>query len=1027
LNMFDSFRIIIMTYRLFLFCLFLLPMQQVSAQWQWLNPFPEGNELFAATFIDARHGWAVGGNGAVLRSSDGGVSWTPQTNALRTTPFIGLSIEFISASTGVISMNNGALLRTTDGGYTWDVLPRTGLAFRMLRKAPDGSLWGCGNVGAIARSTDGGVSWETMNSGVTTVLYDLAFPDASTIVVTGGGGVIVRSDDGGQQWTKVSAPLAMDVISVDFADEHHGIALQLPNYLLRSSDGGQSWSDTSFAINQFTQIRFASTTTGWLLSNSVGSVFKTTDAGASWRFLEVQRPRRTTMYGVYSFNEDEALLVGNGGALFATDDGGQSWVQRGDAISRAHFRGVTALNDSAAWVFGDKSAFYTNDRGQSWIGKDTISLPGFRFGHALSETRILGAGSQGQIMLSTDAGVTWQIETLSTAGQIEDFFFVDDMNGWLAGAHGTLARSSDGGGSWEEVSAGVTHDFNGISAVSASMAWVVGDGGVIYHTTDGGENWTQQSSPAVTNLLTVEFLSSTHGWAGGQQILLRTTDGGRNWTEVTALTGIDVVYDIDFIDDDHGYFMLSRSIARTSDGGVSFYRTDYPATGLQDMSATHSGHLWIAGEFGVIQQYTPTAAAFLQPAILNFGDVAVNKSRELDFTLTNRGEVDMEIGSVATVGAGFLVADGDLSPLAPGDSRTLRLRFAPADTGLVYGLATVYSNAKLGVPFIDLVGRGVPPGTSALTHTPDTLDFGTLMLGTYATRYVILTNRGTQPLLINRQEMRGGDSTMFMVTLESTFFYAAGKTDSVQITFSPLREGEFESRLLVESNDAVEPFYFVVVRGIAITPVIRADERVIDFDWMYIDSTRMRTAVLRNAGTAPLHITDWQAAGQDAAMFHWTNPGPLTLQPGDHISLDITLQPTSYGPKSADILISSDDLTNPVYTLELRGRATTLSIDTPSRPGLIALGQNYPNPASLSLQDVTRYSIGLPTGAAAELLLYDALGRERRRIELSASDVNVATVVLPLRGLSPGVYLAVLRSNIGGRVHVSTVSTVIAR
>ena len=1014
-----------LVHRLLMFCLLLIPVAAAHAEWQWLNPLPEGNELFAATFIDSQNGWVVGGNGAVLRTSDGGLTWTSQGNALRTTPFLGLSIAFTDQMTGVITMNNGSMLRSTDGGLTWDMPPRTGFSLQMLRIAPDGSLWGCGSLGVIARSIDGGASWTQFSTGVSTVIYDLAFPDASTVIATGGAGLILRSTDSGTQWNSVPAPLGTDIISVDFSSVTHGVALQKPNYLLRTTDGGQSWNDTSFAVNELTQIRFAGSNTGWLLSNSPGSVYKTADAGNSWSFIEVERPRRSTMYGVFTTNENEALIVGNGGGIFMTDDGGTTWDQRGEAFSRAHFHGVTALNDSSAWVFGDKSAFYTNDRGLTWTGSDTISLPGFRSGMALSATKLIGTGTQGQVMLSTNAGGTWNTQVLSAAGQIEDIVFVDDMNGWLAGAHGTLARTTDGGSVWIELDAGVTYDFNSISGISSTTAWVAGNGGKIMRTTDAGQTWTEQTNPAITNLTTVKFLSAMEGWAGGQQVLLRTADGGQTWTEVLGLTGFDVVYDIDFIDSQRGFFMLSRSVARTSDGGQTFYRTDYPSVGLEDMSATPDGHLWIVGLFGVVQRYTPTAATFLQPSILNFGDVAVNKSRELDFTIGNRGEVDLEISSVATVGTGFLFASGDLSPLAPGDSRPLRIRFAPMDTGRVYGLATVYSNAQLGIPFIDLTGNGVPPGTAALTHNPDTLDFGTLMLGTYSSLFVSLTNRSTQPVLIVRQEVRGGDSTMFQLTLESTFFFAVGRRDSIQITFSPLRAGSFVSRLLVESNDPVEPMYYIVIRGQAITPVIAANEETIEFDWMYIDSTRVRTATIRNIGSAPLHIASWLPGGVDAAMFHWTDPGAMTLQPGDSTRLDIAFKPISYGPKTAEIIISSDDLSRGVFTIQLRGRATTLGVGEGSRPGRVSLGQNHPNPVSLTHHAQTVYSVTIPAGASGRLVLYDALGRVAREVRISGSGEEARRIPVLVSDLQPGVYIAVLqlmdRTGATDNAHVTTV------
>jgi photosystem II stability/assembly factor-like uncharacterized protein len=1012
----------------FILAISLLPMlsQPLLAQWQWLNPLPEGNELLDATFLDAQRGWIVGGNGALMRTTDGGASWTSQGNILRTTPFLGLSIVFTDALTGIVSMNNGLLLRTSDGGFSWDLLPRSALTLQKLRKAPDGSVWGVGSLGAIARSTDAGLSWERMSTGISTVVYDIDFPDAQTAVAVCGGGVILRSVDGGQSWNSIAAPIGTDITSIDFRDALHGFAVQKPKYLIRTTDGGATWSDTSFVVNELTHVRFADADNGWLVSNSVGSVFKTTDGGASWQFIAVEQPRRFTFFAVHPLGPQKALLLGTGGGVFTTEDGGQNWTQQGTAFTRQHMNGVTALSDSAAWVFGDGAAFLTRDAGQTWSGSDTISLPGFRYGYALSESRIIGAGSQGQVMLSEDGGQTWQTQVLSALGQIEQIVFVDEMNGWLAGAHGTLARTSDGGTTWMELDAGVTHDFNGISAVSASEAWVAGIEGRIFHTSDGGLNWTEQNTPINTNLQTICFVDAQRGWAGGQLALLKTTDGGANWVSVTGLAGLDVIYRIVFTDDQHGFFMLSRSVARTNDGGATFYRTDYPAVGLHDIDVVASGHLWLAGDFGTVQRYTPAAAIYIQPNRLDFGDVAVNKQLDLTITVSNRGEIPLDFSNVVTVGAGFLFVAGDLSLLQPGDSRVLTLGFAPKDTGMAYGTATVFSNAALGIPFVELVGHGVPPGTSAFIHQPDTLDFGTLMLGTYESRFVQVTNRGTQPMLIKQQRSSGGDSTMFQVTLESTFFFAAGKTDSVQVTFAPLRAGDFTSWLLVESNDPVEPMYLIPVKGSGITPTISTDD-VIEFGYVLIDSSKTMDVSIRNTGRAPLHISSWTPGGADASMFSFTDPGPRTIAGEDSLLLAVTFTPRSFGEKNAVIIIVSDDLVNGSYNLRLRGNATTLGAGDAPPPLAAILRQNYPNPVTVAAGGKTAYTFVLPSRMQASLSLYDMSGREVLSVADGQFGAGSHTLSARLSSLPSGSYRAVLHATDGISVIRRSVMTVIAR
>ncbi len=996
------------------------------AQWKWLNPLPEGNEFLDATFLDAQRGWIVGGNGALLHTTDGGMTWTSRANILRTTPFLGLSMVFTDALTGVISFNNGLLLRTSDAGISWELLPRTALTMQKLRRAPDGSLWGIGSLGAIARSTDAGLTWERFSTGTTTVIYDIAFPDAQTAVAVCGGGLILRSQDGGQSWSNVNAPIGTDITSVAFRDAQNGFAVQKPKYLLRTTDGGATWSDTSFVLNELTQVRFTSATTGWLVSNSIGSVFKTVDGGMSWQFIEVEQPRRFTFYAVYPIDDQKAFLFGTGGAVFSTFDGGQSWTQHGTAFSRQHFHGVTALSDSSAWVFGDGSAFYTEDRGETWSGSDTITLAGFHSGFALSPTRILGTGTQGQVMFSDDAGQNWTTQVLNGRGQIAQVLFVDQDNGWLTGAHGTIARSSDGGATWMDLDAGVTHDFNGIAAISASEAWIAGDEGRIYHTSDGGANWQEQNTPISTHLQTVYFTDAMNGWAGGQLALLRTSDGGTTWTSVTGLAGLDVIYRIIFTDAQHGYFMLSRSVARTSDGGATFYRTDYPAVGLRDVDAVSDGHLWLAGDFGTVQSYTPAAAIYIQPTMLDFGDVSVDRQHTLSFTVYNRGEIPLDFNNVATVGPGFLFVGGDLSPLQPGDSREITVAFAPKDTGMAYGTATVYSNAALGIPFIDLVGHGVPPGTSAFIHSPDTLDFGTLLLGTYESRFVRLTNRGTQPILISAERSSGGDSTMFQVTTESTFFFAAGKVDSVQVTFSPLRPGDFNSWLLIGSNDVVEPQYRIPIKGSAITPTIATDD-VIEFGYVLLDSGKTIDVSIRNAGRAPLHITSWMPGGADASLFAFTDPGAVTIAGGDSLIVPVTFTPRTYGEKSAFITIASDDLVNSSYELQLHGNATTLGAEDAPAPAAILLSQNYPNPVSLATSAQTVYAFTLPARMAVTMSLYDLQGREVLRVADGEYAAGRHELRAQLSALPSGSYRAVLTARDGRHERQSQVSTVIIR
>jgi len=53
--------------------------QSADRGWEWQNPRPQGNAISAIRFAaDKRHGWAVGADGVILYTTDGGFQWESQ-------------------------------------------------------------------------------------------------------------------------------------------------------------------------------------------------------------------------------------------------------------------------------------------------------------------------------------------------------------------------------------------------------------------------------------------------------------------------------------------------------------------------------------------------------------------------------------------------------------------------------------------------------------------------------------------------------------------------------------------------------------------------------------------------------------------------------------------------------------------------------------------------------------------------------------------------------------------------------------
>src|SRR5215467_1733153 len=95
--------------------------QDPSRGWQWQNPLPQGNSISAIRFApDKKHGWAIGSNGVVLTTSNGGFEWEEQRCPTVTTLY-GLYVK--DRSRVVITGARGVVLTTKDGGQRWVVRP----------------------------------------------------------------------------------------------------------------------------------------------------------------------------------------------------------------------------------------------------------------------------------------------------------------------------------------------------------------------------------------------------------------------------------------------------------------------------------------------------------------------------------------------------------------------------------------------------------------------------------------------------------------------------------------------------------------------------------------------------------------------------------------------------------------------------------------------------------------------------------------------------------------------------------------
>lgn len=151
------------------------------------------NGLFAIDQFDV---WAVTGGGFVHHSTDGGVSWSTAHAGTITTQNLH-SVHFANDKVGVAAGAAGAVLKTQDGGLTWSLM--TAPANTIIRKVfvIDGqNMWAAGSDGNLYYTHDGGATWAVRaftGSGAGAV-RDVAFSNRLF-------GYMIHNDAGGDATT----------------------------------------------------------------------------------------------------------------------------------------------------------------------------------------------------------------------------------------------------------------------------------------------------------------------------------------------------------------------------------------------------------------------------------------------------------------------------------------------------------------------------------------------------------------------------------------------------------------------------------------------------------------------------------------------------------------------------------------------------------------------------------------------------------------------------------------------------------
>lgn len=312
-----------------------------SQQW-YLSPVYHGRHMYDVEILDRTHHIAGGGNEQndslqdIFKSYSGGMTWDFANNGgggyIR-------SVDFVDSVNGIAIGYAGKILKSADGGGSFSrIYPPGAMTQRnfttVLYTSPQ-TVFGFGGrnypndtIQTIIKSTDGGNTWNAIRDQAGSWIKGAFFINASTGFAVGGAGAILKTTDGGNNWTNINSPIhTRDFNAVYFSSPSTGYivggnfvmfdTIASMRTILKTTDGGANWNVVMDEPGGWlTAIDFVDATTGYITGDAA-QLYKTTNGGSNWVRQTVQGTQwYSNLTSVKFLNQDFGVVGGMYGEVY---------------------------------------------------------------------------------------------------------------------------------------------------------------------------------------------------------------------------------------------------------------------------------------------------------------------------------------------------------------------------------------------------------------------------------------------------------------------------------------------------------------------------------------------------------------------------------------------------------------------------------------------------------------------------------------------------------------------------------------
>ncbi len=476
--------------------------------------------------------------GCVYKSTDGGENWAQiwyGDNLARYCWIHPENKDILYVSTGIFdreAANSDAetcdpggvgILKSTDGGATWTVQNEanglTNLFAGSLYMHPDDpdtlfaatgstpyALRGQGYPGGLFMTSDGGETWEELIGDTTFATVEICECDTDVIYAASEYSVY-RSDDAGNTWQEFQREGAgtwgPDGIIPGFAidmqcDPDDAMRIFINNYLggnFLSTDGGETWvsASTGYTGAEILQVAIVADSPGRLYTGGRTGVFTSSDGGSAWKGLataagnfELKLLNEIWGLAIDPSDADHVLAAPNDlSSIIRSTDAGKTW-------NAFH---LPVSPNSIAFAPSDSSVAYAT---LTPFRKEQIEYSTADVAQMdPSEYDMPGMG----LWVSRTGGVDWEQSGPATVSgfalQALAVHPNDTKTVYAGRPTGELYTSSDSGASWTRVGNGLPGKIIyciSIDPDDPGTMYLGLEGDGLYRSTNAGVDWTRSAS-----------------------------------------------------------------------------------------------------------------------------------------------------------------------------------------------------------------------------------------------------------------------------------------------------------------------------------------------------------------------------------------------------------------------------------------------------------------------------------------------------------------------------------------------------